>query len=311
MTAALPMDADAVRFGVVIPTYNRADLIAATLQSVLAQEHPAARIIVVDDGSTDDTVARARAFAPAVTVLEQTNAGPGAARNRGIDAADDCDYIAFLDSDDLFLPWTLATYAQALARHGRPAFLLSSAIEFRHDNELAQLHQQPISTQAFPDYYASSDADYWIGCSVVCVRRDALQAVGAFCPQRINQEDCDLWLKLGAAPGFVVIHQPTCSGRRWHEQNISHDRTRNLAGVRHLLTQAQTNAYPGGSARQRERLRILTRHIRPAAVACLRTGQRREAWELYRASFGWHLRLGRLRFLLGFPWVALVTKLKR
>lgn len=165
------MNAAAVRFGVVIPTYNRADLIAATLQSVLAQEQPAARIIVVDDGSTDDTVARARAFAPAVTVLEQTNAGPGAARNRGIDAADDCDYIAFLDSDDLFLPWTLATYAQAIARHDRPAFLLSSATEFRHDDELAQLRPQPISTQAFPDYYASSDADYWIGCSVVCVRR--------------------------------------------------------------------------------------------------------------------------------------------
>ena len=88
---------------VVIPAYNRAHLLPATLRSLLAQTVPAREILVVDDGSTDGTAEVAEAFGPSVRVIRQANAGPAAARNRGF-AESGGEYIHFFDSDDLALP---------------------------------------------------------------------------------------------------------------------------------------------------------------------------------------------------------------
>ena len=88
---------------VVIPVYNRANLLPATLRSLLAQTVPAGEILVVDDGSTDGTAEVAESFGATVRVIRQANAGPGAARNRGF-AESRGEYIHFFDSDDLALP---------------------------------------------------------------------------------------------------------------------------------------------------------------------------------------------------------------
>jgi glycosyltransferase involved in cell wall biosynthesis len=88
---------------VVIPTYNRAHLIERTVASVLAQETAPTEIIVVDDGSTDDTARVLAAMGSAVTAISKVNEGGAAARNAGVAAAN-TDWIAFLDSDDLWLP---------------------------------------------------------------------------------------------------------------------------------------------------------------------------------------------------------------
>ncbi len=102
-------------FSVVIPLYNRAHLVADTIQSVRSQDWTDYEIIVVDDGSRDDPEPVIGAIGdPRVRYIRQENAGGGAARNRGIEAAVGR-YIAFLDSDDLFLPGKLSTMAQALA----------------------------------------------------------------------------------------------------------------------------------------------------------------------------------------------------
>ncbi|EQB30031.1 glycosyltransferase family 2 protein [Sphingobium ummariense] len=102
-------------FSVVIPLYNRAHLVADTIQSVRSQDWTDYEIIVVDDGSRDDPEPVIAAIGDArVRYIRQENAGGGAARNRGIEAAVGR-YIAFLDSDDLFLPGKLSTMALALA----------------------------------------------------------------------------------------------------------------------------------------------------------------------------------------------------
>lgn len=102
-------------FSVVIPLYDRAHLVADTIQSVRSQDWTDYEIIVVDDGSRDDPEPVIAAIGdPRVRYIRQENAGGGAARNRGIEAAVGR-YIAFLDSDDLFLPGKLSTMAQALA----------------------------------------------------------------------------------------------------------------------------------------------------------------------------------------------------
>jgi glycosyltransferase involved in cell wall biosynthesis len=88
---------------VVIPCYNGARFIRETLESVRAQTRPVLEVIVVDDGSTDDSAAIAESFGPLVRVIRQPNQGESVARNRGIDEAKG-DWIAFLDADDLWLP---------------------------------------------------------------------------------------------------------------------------------------------------------------------------------------------------------------
>lgn len=101
MTDAVPL------FSIVIPIYNRANLICDTIRTVLAQTVSDFEVVVVDDGSSDDPEAAVRTLGdPRVRVVRQENAGGGAARNRGIDEARG-QYIAFLDSDDKFLPHKL------------------------------------------------------------------------------------------------------------------------------------------------------------------------------------------------------------
>ncbi len=287
------------RFSVIMPAYNRHHLIRAAVESVLNQTFADFELIVVDDGSTDGTLEVLRDLADdRVTLMQQANAGPGAARNRGMQQAAG-DYIAFLDSDDLYLPWTLQTYADAIEQADEPSMLISAAKEFAEENELKQIMQEVLAMDGYADYFAAAKEDFWIGASVVAAKRTTLLAVGGFNNAKVNQEDCDLWLKLGNEPGFVAIRQPICSGRRWHDQNVSHETDRNVQGVQYLISQYKNNHYPKGNPQAL--LTILTRHIRPAALACLRQGQRKVAWSLYRQSFAWNLALGRWRFLIGFP----------
>src|SRR5581483_7648961 len=101
-----------VTISVVIPTHNRALLLQRALRSVVAQSRPPDEILVVDDGSTDDTAEVVRRF-ESVTYLHQENAGASAARNHGVSVA--CgDFIAFLDSDDVWFPEYLERMANTI-----------------------------------------------------------------------------------------------------------------------------------------------------------------------------------------------------
>lgn len=96
----------------IIPTYNRAPLVCMAVESVLAQTHPKVEVIVVDDGSTDDTASRLSKFGDRIRILRQINSGVCTARNNGMAVAKG-DFIAFLDSDDLWMPWKIAAQVAA------------------------------------------------------------------------------------------------------------------------------------------------------------------------------------------------------
>lgn len=291
---------DSPLFSTIIATYNRAGLIGATLDSVLAQDETDQEVIVIDDGSTDTTPEILAGYGDRITVITQANGGAAAARNAGIEKARGR-YIALIDSDDLWLPWTLTTYRQAIEQHNQPAFIASHTRAF--SDSPPTLEQAEAKFTPYDDFYASCADGSWVPLCGATVRADAMRQVGGFANHRHNYEETDLWMRLGAAPGFVRIEQPVCSMRREHDHRVTLDTQRSVAGVLHMIQQEKSGQYPGGAARRRERLTMLTRHVRPLSLRCPRDG-----WSLYRETFAWHVSLGRLRYLLGFPFLALMGR---
>lgn len=296
-------------FSVIIPTYNRLPLLRQTLESVWAQRFTDCEVIVVDDGSTDGTLSHLQSFGERVRVITQPNRGPGVARNAGAAAAAGS-YLAFLDSDDLWFPWTLETYQQLAVRHQRPAFLAGKPLRFREEKEWQAVTGGEAQAASFPDYLASGDEWRWWGASSFVVGRDAFAAAGKFTNEWVNGEDADLALRLGTARGFVQVTNPPTFAYREHDHSAVEDFSKTLAGTWLGLQTEQAGKYPGGTARARERWRILTRHARPVTLACLRNDLHPGAWKLYRAMFRWNLALGRWKYLAGFPVKALLGRIK-
>jgi len=286
-------------FSVIIPTFNRATLLRQTLESVWRQTLSDYEVIVVDDGSTDDTATWLSEIASKVNPITQQNVGPGAARNKGAEKAGG-EYLAFLDSDDLWFPWTLDTVAALIPKYDRPSLISAKLIAFKDPAQLDSVRKTPTKAEVFTDYFASSDRDCFVGAGMTFVRRDKFLDAGGFSDRKINLEDHDLVLKLGTAAGFVrIVDPPTLAWRR-HDASTADQSLRSYEGCRHLIENEQRGVYPGGKSRSVARRKIITRHIRPWALTLARTGAWRPAWSLYNSTFVWNLSLNRWRFLLGF-----------
>ncbi|MGH8131325.1 MAG: glycosyltransferase family 2 protein [Steroidobacteraceae bacterium] len=294
-------------FSIVIPTYNRRELLEATLRSVWAQDSRDYEVIVVDDGSTDGTREFLAGQADRLVFIAQEHRGPGVARNAAIARATG-EYVAFLDSDDLLMPWALSTYAAVIARETRPAFICGAVRRFSDPAGLEGVQPAGLDAVSFRDYFASGDRMRWYGMSSFVLRREAVVAAGGFTTEPINGEDFDLALRVGEARGFVEVRSPVTVGYREHAGGFRHVADKTLATLEFLWQQERQGRYPGGTVRSKERWRILTIPMRSNSVACLRGGQGEVAWRLYRRSFGWHLALGRWKYLLGFPVMALFTR---
>ncbi|MBD2570578.1 glycosyltransferase family 2 protein [Anabaena lutea] len=297
-----------VFFSVVIPVYNRVNIIKATIDSVFNQDFDDYEVIVVDDGSTDNTIDALAQYGHNIKILQQNNQGPGKARNMAIQIAQG-EYIAFLDSDDIWFPWTLGVYAAVIRETHQPAFLAGKAIFFSNENEINFDQVSQLNYTAYKDLYASHKNANSFLTSSVTIRRDILQEVGSFTDKWINSEDNDLWLRLGTAKGFIYINSPSVLAYRQHSNSAIAITTKTYEGTCYLIQQEKISQYPGGKIRERERLEILTRHIRPVSLECLREGEMKKGWELYKETFKWHLGLGRFRYLIGFLWLFLLARL--
>lgn len=296
-------------FSVVIPTYNRKDLLEKTLQSVFAQTDRDFEVLVIDDGSTDGTEALVTSFPAPITFLRQQNKGPGAARNLGLGVAKGA-YVAFLDSDDLWFPWALATYRAVIEHANNPALIVAATAFFRSPSDLDHLQSSAISVASFSDFFAASHVPLWHGASAIIVNAAHARDVGGFTAEWINAEDTDFLFRVGVAPGFAHIRSPCTVGYREHECSAVANFPRTLAGISRLLGNEKDGAYPGGRSRQTERRRIVAAHVRPVTLECLRQGQYRDAWRFFAATFSWNVSLGKVKYLVAFltcatfPWLA-------
>jgi glycosyltransferase involved in cell wall biosynthesis len=288
-----------VLFSIIIPTYNRRDLLRRTLDSVRAQTFTDSETIVVDDGSTDGTAEYLARLAGKVRVVRQSNSGPGAARNAAAAIAAG-EYLAFLDSDDMWFPWTLATYARVIDA-GSPAVITGRHIDFTEERLLNGMQESPLRTRRFDDFLSCSEHPVAAGTCILVVRRATFMAAGGFTDRLINGEDIDLVLRLGDAGAFVQVIEPITVGWRNHVLRETANLRRSVEGMNYLIDQERTGRYPGGGGRARERRRIITRQVRPVSFALLHAGQPRAAMQLYKSTVAWHRAEGRWRYLGAFP----------
>ena len=175
-----------MKVSVIVPLYNREATIAQALRSVLEQSEPPCEVIVVDDGSVDGSANVVRAITdPRVRYLYQTNAGAGAARNRGLDAATG-DWVALLDSDDWWLPTRIAAAAAAVAADDRIDFLQSNRLHAYPDGRLGPgLSERP---EKLTDV-RSLLSGFGIKSSAVMIRRDLIERLQLRFP--IDQKTCE------------------------------------------------------------------------------------------------------------------------
>lgn len=207
---------------VILPTYNRAGFLERAMGSVLAQRCPCGELIVVDDGSTDETpalVARLAAQSPIpVRVLHQENRGAAAARNTGIGAARG-DLLAFLDSDDWWLPKKLELQAAALLANPGKLIAHTREIWFRHGQRVNQKkkHDPPDG-----DIFLPSLAMCVVGMSTVMARRQLFERYGLFDETLPCCEDYELWLRVGAHEPFLLVPEALTAKDGGREDQLSH-----------------------------------------------------------------------------------------
>lgn len=293
-------------FSVILPTFNRLSMLQDAIASVQQQSFADYELIVVDDGSTDGTQDCLMSLPRPIRAIATTHGGPGAARNAALAEATGT-WIAFLDSDDAWFPWTLATYHSAIQSNPQAVFLTGTATNW--DSRHATKDAAPSYT-AFPHLLCATHGDMppVSGTPSICIRADVLRRVGGFAAQNINAEDVDLWLRLGYASQFVQIHEPAVFAQRKHTHNVTDDLRAGIAGAHYLIRQERSGAYPGGSEYAIARQRIIAANARSVILHALRFGNTRDAWSLFRQTFDWQVKLHRWRFLAAFPMLMLWSK---
>lgn len=293
-----------VPFTVIIPTYNRLELLKAALDSVWQQTFTDYEVIVVDDDSTDGTWDWLQSLRPRVRAFRQRHLGPSAARNLAASHGVG-EYLAFLDSDDLWFPSTLDTYANALQQHGEVTLLCASWIEFSGTPPFLPAAHEPIRARRYRDYLeAGSEGAVYVGAGLMATRRDLFLKSGGFDYRLDCAEDHDLALRLGESPGCVVLDAPYQVAYRRHDASATQNLEKTLHGVRAILERERSGAYPGGLNRRTSRRTIIARTVRPVSLACLREFRCQDAWRLYLDLLPWTLSGAQWKYLMGFPWVA-------
>lgn len=207
---------------VIIPAYNQGQYLRQAIESVLNQTCQDFEIIVVDDGSTDDTQQAARSFDdPRLSYVYQSNRGLSAARNTGIRKSSG-ELITFLDSDDLFLPQKLEILSAELERRHELGFVAGQAVPIDENGEkVGQIISVPIPE---PSVRLLLWNPLHVGSTLV--RREWLDCAGYFDENLRAYEDWDMWLRLarcGCSMGWVA--QPV-SLYRFHTRQMTQDRQR-------------------------------------------------------------------------------------
>jgi glycosyltransferase involved in cell wall biosynthesis len=189
---------------VVIPAFNSAAFIRRATDSALAQDYPNKEIVVVDDGSTDDTATIVESYGPPVRLIRQANAGPDAARNNAIRASH-AEFIAFLDSDDEYLPGRLTASIQPMLDDPGVGLTFCHALMRYPDGSEINVGADAEGHRIFPRVFWRPATQ----CTpATTCRRSLLLETGGFDRPLIAFADVDLWIRITERSRAVEIDRP-------------------------------------------------------------------------------------------------------
>jgi GT2 family glycosyltransferase len=240
---------------VVMPAYNAAAYLADAIESVLAQTFPDFELIVVDDGSTDQTAAVARRLASRdrrARLVSTANGGPANARNTALGIARGR-FVALLDSDDVMRPHCLATQIGLLESNPDVSIVTANVINrgggVNFDGKPYWPRTRGVERVTAAEIIAQENAI----CILSVFKREVYEAIGGFDPEFSRNEDYEFWLRASLA-GFVVLrnYQPLGFYRR-HEGSWSSDEPRLIRGILEVL--GRTDRCLPTDAPERETLR--------------------------------------------------------
>ncbi len=202
---------------VVIPTYNRWPLLGEAIESVLAQTVAGYELIVVDDGSTDETPKRLRDYGSRVTVLNQGRRGVAAARNSGARRASG-EYLAFLDSDDLWHPRKIERQLDLMESDPGVEICQTDEIWIRNGVRVnpRNKHRKPSG-----DIFRASLDLCLVSPSAAMMRRGLFERVGGFDESLPVCEDYDLWLRIAKDTEIPLIPEALVTKRGGHADQLS------------------------------------------------------------------------------------------
>lgn len=272
------MDKPAV--SVIIPTHNRTPLLREALDSVAAQSFQDFEVIVVDDGSDEDITTAIGTHQTKPRVIRQVRQGPAAARNRGIFEAR-ADLVAFLDSDDLWLPTKLAVFVEALTQASSYSIYYGPMIPIDDSGKCVSGRSKPrhegwITQKLFSSCFVDVP-------SVVC-RKSVIVDAGGFDASLPVCEDYDLWLRISLKEPFGLIAQPLAK-RRLHDNRLSKSRmSRNLGVKARVLEKFFEQARDANVLEHASAMSRLGRVFFQAGRAAFHDGAYQQAVEYCRAS---------------------------
>jgi len=238
------------KISVIIPTYNSIRFLPNTLDSVLRQTFSEFEVLVINDGSTDNTAEWISSLTDSrVKLINQENQGCATARNTGILAAKG-QYIAFLDSDDLWEPTKLEKQVKCLEENPDIG-LVYTWVDF--SNEEAKPTGKVRKVFAEGNVFQDMLTGNVVSCgSVPLVRRECFETVGLFDTKLWTAEDKDMWLRISTQYSFALIREPLVYYRQHPNSKSSKGFKRREQDFRRIMSKVPEPLLPQGSLQWRK-----------------------------------------------------------
>lgn len=272
-------------FSIIVACYNHEKFVKEAVNSALGQTYPDKEVIVVDDGSRDNTAAILKSFGASITLAAlPENRGAGSARNHGASLATGR-YLVFLDGDDALMPWALDVYHRLIAAL-EPGLILGRSARCVGTVPSTDTADVPRSIEfvQFPDFL-SKDRPWVYNTSALVVDRAIFLSVDGWSPDIFYQDIQDLLSKMGTAQKAVLVLSPATVWYRMHGTNTVRNVSPFAKGIDVLLKKARAGVYPGGSEAVWKRKAWYGGLVFYWAMEALRS-------RLYRAGFALLVRHG-------------------
>jgi len=214
----------------------------------------------VDDGSTDGCAEILSSYGSRIQVVRQANQGPEVARNTGVAIAQG-EYIAFLDSDDIFFPFVLETYDRVIRAFDSPPIVVGSEFYYQDGQEIPREAFEPSSVEVlvYKDYLAKTIPIMCIQTKLA-IRKSVYDEVGGHrhsTAQTWYGDTFDLLLKIGTYGPCIVIRKPNTFAYRVHAENSIKQIKSHAGGMLSLVAMERQGKYPGGSKRRWDRYAVI------------------------------------------------------